>query len=42
MVYRTPADLFDLVKELPPETVSTWVYSESTEGTLGILSIQKR
>jgi len=42
MMYRTPADLFDLVKELPPETVSTWVYSESTEGTLGILSIQKR
>ena len=42
MVYRTPPDLFDLVKELPTETVSTWVYSESTEATLGILSIQKR
>jgi len=42
MVYRTPADLFDLVKELPTETVSTWVYSESAEGTLGVLSVQKR
>ena len=42
MVYRKPADLFDLVKELPPETVSTWVFSESAEGTMGILSIQKR
>ena len=42
MVYRTPADLFDLVKELPTETVSTWVYSESTEGTLGVVSVQRR
>jgi len=42
MVYRSPPDLFDLVKELPPETVSTWVYSESTEGTIGIVSIQRR
>jgi extracellular factor (EF) 3-hydroxypalmitic acid methyl ester biosynthesis protein len=42
MVYRNPTELFDLVKELPPETVSTWVYSENTEGTIGVLSIQKR
>ena len=42
MLYRNPPDLFDLVKELPTETVSTWVYSESTEGTVGVLSIQRR
>ena len=42
MVYRKHADLFDLVKELPPETVATWVFSESAEATLGVLSIQKR
>ena len=42
MVYRKHADLFDLVKELPAETVSTWVFSESPEATLGVLSIQKR
>ena len=42
MVYRSPPDLFDLVKELPTETVSTWVYSESKEGTIGVVSIQRR
>ena len=42
MVYRKHADLYDLVKELPAETVSTWVFSESPEATLGVLSIQKR
>jgi len=42
MVYRTQADLFDLLTELPAETVATWVYSESPDASLGVLTIQRR
>ena len=42
MRYRNQMELFELVKELPTETVSTWVYSENAERTLGVLAIQRR
>jgi len=42
MRYRNQAELFELVKELPTQTVSTWVYSESGERTLGVIAIQRR
>ena len=42
MRYRNQLELFEVVKELPTETVSTWVYSESSDHTLGILAIQRR
>jgi hypothetical protein len=42
MVYRNQSELFDLAEELPPETVSTWTYSENSDGTMGVLAIQKR
>ena len=42
MVYRNQSEVFDLAEELPPDTVSTWTYSENPDGTMGVLAIQKR
>jgi extracellular factor (EF) 3-hydroxypalmitic acid methyl ester biosynthesis protein len=42
MVYRTQAQVFDLVKELPPDTASSWAYSESAASSLGVVSIRRR
>jgi hypothetical protein len=42
MTYRTEAEILELARGLPQDSVSRWSYSEGPELTLGIAAIQRR
>lgn len=42
MAYRTQAEIFALVRELPDDTVRSWQYSESPESTVGLVAVRRR
>ena len=42
MVYRTRADVLQLVQELLPDAREDWSYTESPESTLGVMTLRRR